>query len=79
MALGLTQPLTEVSTRKCFWEVKRGRRVRLTTSPPSVSRVTRKFEIPFEGSQPYRLPRPVTEIDFIVTLVYNENLRYKNK
>jgi hypothetical protein len=35
MVLGFTQPLKEMSTRKCFWEVKRGRRVRLTTSPRS--------------------------------------------
>jgi hypothetical protein len=38
-ALGLTPPLTEMSTIKSFWEVKRGRRVRLTTSPPCVSRL----------------------------------------
>jgi hypothetical protein len=25
MAVRLTQPLTDMSTRKCFWEVKRGR------------------------------------------------------
>jgi hypothetical protein len=39
MVLGLTEPLTEMSSRKCFWEVEHGRRVRLTTSPPSVSPV----------------------------------------
>jgi hypothetical protein len=37
MALGLTQPLTEMSTR-----VKSGRRVGLTTLPPSVSRLSRE-------------------------------------
>jgi hypothetical protein len=40
MALGFTQPLTELSTRsrrKCFCGVNRIRRVWLTTSPPSVS------------------------------------------
>jgi hypothetical protein len=41
MALGLTQPLTELNIRKCFWRVERCRRVRLTTSPPSVSRLSR--------------------------------------
>jgi hypothetical protein len=37
MALGSTQPLTEVSTRNLPGEVKGGWRVRLITSPPSVS------------------------------------------
>jgi hypothetical protein len=38
---GFTQPLTEISTRKCFLGVERGRQVRLTTSLPSVSRLSR--------------------------------------
>jgi hypothetical protein len=36
VALGLTQPLTEMSTRQSFWGLL-GRRLRLTTLPPSVS------------------------------------------
>jgi hypothetical protein len=35
-ALGFTQPVTEMSTRN-KGKIKRGRRVRLTTSPPSMS------------------------------------------
>jgi len=35
MALGSTQPLTEMSTRSISWGVKSGRCVRLTTLPPS--------------------------------------------
>ena len=35
MTLGLTQPLTEMSTRNISWGVKGGRSVGLTTLPPS--------------------------------------------
>jgi hypothetical protein len=35
MALGLTQPLTEMGTTNIFWEDKGGRGVELTTLPPS--------------------------------------------
>jgi hypothetical protein len=37
MALGLTQPLTEISTRNLSGGVKGGQYLRLTTSLPSVS------------------------------------------
>jgi hypothetical protein len=40
MALGSTHPLTEMSTQESSWGVKGGRRLRLTTLQPSVSRLS---------------------------------------
>jgi hypothetical protein len=46
MALGSTQPLTEMSTRFISWG-KGGRRVRLTTLPPSCAVVMKSGNLNF--------------------------------
>jgi hypothetical protein len=54
--------------KKFFWGVQRGLRIRLTTSPPSVSQLSRQFGI-LNISQPNMPPRPLAGIALI--LLYN--------
>jgi hypothetical protein len=75
MAPVFTQPLTETNTRR-FLGVKRGRRVSLTTKPPSMNRLSRQCESP-DISKQYRPPWPVTGISlFILCCIHCAKLSF---
>jgi hypothetical protein len=50
--------------KECFWKVKGGRCIGLTTLPPSVRQLSRQCEI-LNIPQSYRPPQPVTGIALI--------------
>jgi hypothetical protein len=55
--------------KKSFWSVERGQRVRLRTSPPSMTPLCRQCGIP-SFSQPYRPSLHVTGIALLLMYMY---------
>ena len=65
VALGLTQPLTEMSTRNISWVDKGGRCVGLTTLPPSCARLSWNLGASTSWN-PQGLPRPVMGLLYLI-------------
>jgi hypothetical protein len=61
-----------------FLKIKRGRQVRLTTQPPSVSRLSRQCGI-FNISQPHTSPRPVKGISLLSFLLLHFKLTVESE
>jgi hypothetical protein len=69
IALGSTQPLNRNEYQESSWGVKGGRRVRLTSSPPSVSQLSRENVGPSTSHYPMGLHGMLRDI-FTFFLLY---------